>query len=1265
MQMTQRKRPTIGLLAGWQAYSGTLHRFLDYVFRGVRAAARLRDCTLLIGCGVNTPFSQTVDGRPAWPINLPGVDYVPIGPWNTDGLVIASPLSEQGNTYFHRLFEQGFPIVFAGDHLEGPSVTVDNEGGIMQAVAHLAAHGHQNIAFVSGYDTIGSDSEARLNGYREGLAQHGLPYDPDLVTSGLHAPGPGYEATCELLRRGKPFTAIIASNDDSAVGVLEALRASGKIVPQDIAVIGFDDRPEARAQIPLLTTVHHPMFELGSASFELLYQIMKGEAPRDTQVRIPTHLVIRETCGCLPGEASSHSNSDGVYQSTSASSSNAISITTPSTSIAHGEIPANLERVAQAMAENTFKEMQRLSRSEVDYLCYRLLDAFILSLKHGNTADFHHAVQQILEHVAWEGDDLYAWQSAITVLKEMYPDMLDTLPYTLPAAQMENMLHQARIAISEVSRGQYSRLLVRQAAVASDIGRMTANFFAAHDEAQVFQILKESLASLGIMNAVVMDFLPDRADPIGSSRVRWPDPVQPVPPVFDTKSFPPPGLYPDDRAHQLSLLPLVGLEGQTGYVVFEASDMSSLGTITQQLTSALRSVNLYRQIDEARVLAEDARQLAEQARHTAEEARCMEEEARRSAEKARQSAEEARLLAEDANQMKSRFLSIVSHELRTPLNLIFGLSNIMLEESKVTDGEQCLVDRKDLERVYIGAQHLESLIRDVLDLARTDIGQLKLTYEPLNLNEVLNAVANIGEHLSRDKELVWQTEISPTLPLVRGDRTRLRQVILNLINNAIKFTIRGSVTLTAQAENGHITISVRDTGLGIPQDEQMAIFDEFHQSKRTTARGFGGLGLGLAICKRLVEMHNGQIAVSSAGGEGSGSTFSVCLPVIEEAAPDSASCASVAGPRVLLLVNEEPAAIVLEKHLARQGFQIDTHVLETSEDWTAWLNAAPPDRIILDRDTAGRHGWEIMKAVSENPATHGTPILFYTLDQENDHGALLDLNYLTKPLQTSDLAEALVSRGLADELANRGSGRPILIVDDDPAILDLHTRTVQALSSSYRILQASNGREALERIYEERPVLVLLDLMMPELDGFGVLDAMQQDERLRGITVIVLTSQALTEEDMMRLNGSAAAVLGKGMFTRQETLAHITAALSRKRRPGLESQRVVTKAMAFIHQNYVEPITRGEIAAHVGLSERHLTRCFNQEMGITPMTYLNRFRVRQAKMMLQQGEKCITDIAMQVGFSTSGYFARVFKDEVGMTPRAYLQDQTGDSENCG
>jgi AraC-like DNA-binding protein len=188
--------------------------------------------------------------------------------------------------------------------------------------------------------------------------------------------------------------------------------------------------------------------------------------------------------------------------------------------------------------------------------------------------------------------------------------------------------------------------------------------------------------------------------------------------------------------------------------------------------------------------------------------------------------------------------------------------------------------------------------------------------------------------------------------------------------------------------------------------------------------------------------------------------------------------------------------------------------------------------------------------------------------------------------------------------------------------------------------------------------------MMPVMDGFAVLEEMRQTDATRNIPVVVITGQSLTKEDMARLNAGVASVLGKGLFSAEETLKHLADALARKRKSGSEAQHIALKAMAYIHDSYTEPISRSDVAAHVGLSERHLTRCFHQEVGLTPITYLNRFRVKKAKALLDAGEKGITEVAVEVGFSSSSYFTRVFRDEVGISPRAYLQSRCfGPNEN--
>ncbi len=1226
-------RPTIGVLAGWQAYTGTIHSFLDHVYHGIHAAVRTLECNLLIGCGVDATYHGT--NHTCLPLLLPGVDFVPVGDWNTDGLIFCAPLfSDKGMQYFQRLIDDGFPVVFAGDRLAGPSVVVDNEGGIHQAIDHLVGHGHRRIALIAGHNRLGGDSEARLRGYRTGLQKHGLRYDPDMVIYGNHMQDGGYQAANDLLQRKKHFTAVIASNDESALGVMDALRDAGLVVPHDVAVIGFDDRLESRAQIPLLTTVHHPMFELGYQSAQLVYQIIRGEKPPNTVTRIPTHLVVRESCGCLPGASSEAGQSaaaswmDGLTPFPfnlakpfpASPAAPAYDSTVMKVAAIQQLDPLQTQemnpasQIARTMTEKVYSEMLRMTRAEAEYLCNRLLDAFNLSLAQGNPTIFRQAVQQILGHVAAAGDDLFSFQQAISVLQESTSILQAASPGTLSNEQIDHMLHQARIAINEVTRGQYSRLQMRQIETSNQIGAMTSRFLTAETEQEIFEILNQTLISLGIQPAAVAFFEPEAEDTVAWSVLKNPLSSPLHQKRFATRQFPPPGLYPEDYPFQLAILPLIGQDGLIGFAAFDTDNLDPLGIITRQLVAAIRGVTLY------------------------------------------QEAVAARKLAEEANYLKSRFLSMVSHELRTPLNMIIGLSNMMLEDGQPLSEQEFFVNRKDLERIYIGAQHLESLIRDVLDLARSDVGQLKLVFETIDLSEVLRDVSVIGEQLARDKELNWRFILAPDLPQVYGDRTRLRQVVLNLVANAVKFTTRGGVTLSALSRNGNIVVSVSDTGLGIPLEEQQAIFDEFRQSKRTTARGFGGLGLGLAICKRLVEMHGGEIGVTSSGEEGSGSTFYFSIPVIEQFASSEYSSSNDNDvPQILLLVKEPASGERLQGYLTRQGFQIEMHTVSQNRDWLVRLKSHLPDKVVLDLGLTSDYGWEILKVMKENPDTRDIPVLFYALENDQDSGAFLDLNILTKPINATELAEELVANGLAKGENSVGQLRPILVVDDDPDILDLHTRILESLASGYRVIQACSGCEALEIAQRERPELILLDLLMPEMDGFTVLETMQSNESLRGIPVIVITSQILTEEDLARLNCGMVRVLNKGMYSVQETFEHVKTALLRKRRPDTETQWLVFKAMAYICAHYKEPISRIDVAAHVGISERHLARCFQKEIGLAPITYLNRFRINQAKILIDSGEKNITRVAMEAGFSTGAYFSRVFKEEVGIAPRDYLR----------
>ncbi len=1189
------------MLAGWQVYGGTLDTFLGQIFRGILSAASDRDCDVFLACGVGLPRNMGL-GRPAWPVLLPEADFVPVGPWNVDGLIVLPPLAlDSGSRYFQRLLADGYPLVFAGGGERGPSVVVDNEGGIRQAVAHLVEHGHRRIAFIAGHeDRPHGDSGQRLRAYQAALGEQSL-YEPGLIAYGYHVYAGGRRATEQILQTGIPFTAVLASNDESAIGALDVLKARGLLVPQDVALVGFDDRLEARAAIPSLTTVRLPMYLLGQRAVDLVLAYIKGTAKVHEIVRVPTRLVVRDSCGCLSGtpdeaEFEERASPTAIRAGPAAQDGQ--------------RARAVRMRMAEMLVQAISAETHRLSTEEIEHLCRRLLEALLSGLERGSGDVFLEVMQQILHRVASVGDDPHVWQGTVSILRDNLAAILEMSPHPLSLTRAEELMDRARVAISQAVWEQHMQHLFRHADIAYRLGQMNARFHAARDEAEIYHAMAEDLPGVGIQHTSVAFYEAEGDDPVAWSTLQASTNARGDSRRFATRAFPPAGLYPPREPLSITLLPLTVQGEPRGYVAFDTGNLEICGDVVGQLAAALRGVWLYRE------------------------------------------AVEGQRLAEEANRLKGRFLSMVSHELRTPLNLIAGLSELLLRGGDETGPQSRGVDRKDIERIYVNAQHLDGLIRDVLDLAQSEAGQLKLVREPLDLSEVLGTIAMIGEQLAHDKGLSWHAEIASELPLVWGDRTRLRQVMLNLVNNAVKFTTQGGVALSTWVENERVIVAVKDTGLGIPAEEQEAIFDEFRQSERTTARGYGGLGLGLAICKRLVEMHDGEIGVQSSGQEGSGSTFVVRLPLMaQQRARSTAEVPLAEGERIVLLVKDTEAGSSFREHLTQRGFDVALYAADGKADWLSWLLTAPPAAVVLDLGLASEQGWEVIRLLKENATTKDVPVLFVTIADDQDRGAIVEMEYLTKPMGSVELCDALLRQGLAG--GEEGEATKVLIVDDEPGVLEMHARVVGSQLPGCQVLRAGNGWDALRIVEQEQPDLVLLDLMMPGLDGFGVLEAMHAREMSRQIPVIVLTGQVLTREDMARLNQGVVSVLEKGVLSVEETLAHVEAALSRAREPGYESRQIARRAMAFIHEHYAEPILRADVASSVGVSERHLARCLKEELDMTVSMYLNRYRVRQAKRLLAVGDMNVTEVAMAVGFSSSGYFSQVFRQESGLSPSAY------------
>lgn len=1179
------KRRTIGFLSTWSVYEGTtIDSYTHTLLQGIYSAARQQDCNLLIGCGISLPGNPR-GSRTAWAAPGSGVDFVPVGPWNSDGLIIIpDDLSDSQFEYVQDLIRSGYPIVLTTAEKPGPLVAVDNANGIRMAFDHLLRHGHRQIAFIAGKLGRGGDSAERLAAYRLALQEAALEADERLIAFGEHRREDGATAMQHILDSRAPFTAVLASNDLSALGAMDVLRAAGKRIPEDVAVIGFDDILEARSQLPPLTTVRHPTYMLGYQAVISLLQEIKAGSNAASSKRVPTQLVIRQSCGChaedapiVPLDSSSGMDLEGVQTI-----------------------------LAQKMADATFIEIRRSPAQEIENLCLRLLKAFTISLVERQPSGFDAEVQLLVEWLEKRSEDAYAWQAAFSTLRRDLSTLLTSAQ--IPETGLANtLIDNARLAIAELMQRQTTEALVNHMVASDRLGLMTSQLLAAPEATETAKILRRHLPQLGIEQALLALYSPQEDDPVALSTV-WMEVGLPETKIglrFPTHEFPPEALYPSEAPYQLAILPILIDDNTTGFVALSATNLEPCAAIVHNLASALRTSQLYRD------------------------------------------ALEGRKQAEEANRLKSRFLSMVSHELRTPLSLIIGLSEMVLQEQHEQPGLSN-TSLRDLAQVNTSAQHLARLIGDVLDLASSEAGQLRILHEPLDLSEIAQTAARIGEQLAREKGLAWSTEIPRQGPWVLGDRTRLGQVIINLISNAVKFTPEGEVKLMIDVTGRRATISVSDTGIGISAEEQKSIFQEFHRSERTIKSGYSGLGLGLAISRQLVERHNGKIGVRSPGDLGSGSTFFFTLPVLSVTTPYSVLEAALTSSKNTVVVLTEPddPCEQLCSYLVRRGFDIRPVCLEDEGEWLSVVVASSPAALILGTGLAERQGWVILGMLKRHSSTEQLPVLVYSLDTAQDRGELLELNYLQKPLQAEQLSEQLSRYCSVDE-----EEHTVLIVDDDPAILDLHSRLVKQVNC--RAIGARSGREALNVLENIHPDLILLDLMMPEMDGFEVLEALRQWEATRDIPVIVLTARILSDADIERCNQSVTTILSKGLFSAAETLDHIESALARQHTLGRATQQLVRQAMAFIHTHYPEPMSRKDIARHVGISADYLTDCFRKEVNLTPMTYLRRYRLRQARELLENSSLTITQVAGAVGFSDSAHFTHIFQQENGVTPRAY------------
>jgi PAS domain S-box-containing protein len=479
---------------------------------------------------------------------------------------------------------------------------------------------------------------------------------------------------------------------------------------------------------------------------------------------------------------------------------------------------------------------------------------------------------------------------------------------------------------------------------------------------------------------------------------------------------------------------------------------------------------------------------------------------------------------QELDRLKTQFLANISHELRTPLNAIIGFSDLI--------GDGVAGPLTPDQRAYAGninasGRHLLALINDILDLSKIQAGRMTLDRQAVSVADLIAEAHTFIEPLIHRKQQTLVIDAPGDLPPVNVDPLRIKQVLINLLNNACKFTPdHGTVTVRARADGDRLTVTVSDTGRGIPPDQQTAIFEEFRQVE-TAEDKHEGSGLGLAIARRLIELHGGQIWVDSAGLSGQGSTFAFSLPL-----ETGAARTDQLQPVAVIVEDDRDFSNLLALHLQQAGFQ--TRQCYSGADALDVIREAQPSLITLDMILPGKDGWTILREIKAAPELRHTGVVIISGAEHAPEAAQAgQVEYVPKPLLKTNLLEAMERlRAQYPQRALR-----VLVIDDDPMLTEL----IRAMLTppDYEVTVAIDGVHAIDQITASPPDIVILDLLMPNMNGFDVLQALRADPHTRDLPALVLTAKSLSPQEELILSQAAQGVMLKTQLRRDRLLAEI------------------------------------------------------------------------------------------------------------------------------
>ncbi|MDQ6742122.1 MAG: response regulator [Candidatus Dormibacteraeota bacterium] len=525
----------------------------------------------------------------------------------------------------------------------------------------------------------------------------------------------------------------------------------------------------------------------------------------------------------------------------------------------------------------------------------------------------------------------------------------------------------------------------------------------------------------------------------------------------------------------------------------------------------------------------------------------------------------ARDQALEASRAKSVFLANMSHELRTPMNAIIGYSEMLEEEAQERDEQEFV---SDLQKILSAGHHLLTLINSILDLSKIEAGKMDLYVEPFQVETVVADVVSTIRPLVQKNGNELQVSVDEAVGTMRADLTKLRQSLFNLLSNASKFTRQGSITLTVERQTldgvDSITFAVRDSGIGMTPEELSKLFQAFSQARASTSQEFGGTGLGLVITRQFCQLMGGDVSVESESGKGT--TFTIRLPAVVsdqsiapvpenaqtepatrplESRPEPAPVDGAQSPGRILVIDDDPSVgDLVQRFLGKEGFHVVTAA--GGEEGLRLAAEIHPDIITLDALMPGMDGWTVLSRLKADADLAAVPVIMLTMLDDKTLGFSLGASeFLTKPIHR-DVLVATVQRFCA-----RPTDR-VLVVEDDALTRDLIRRLLE--SEGFQVAEAVNGRVALEEVAKSEPSLILLDLLMPEMDGLEFLTEFGRQERWRSIPVVVVTAKDIGVADRDRLNGYVEGILQKGAFSHEEFMDKLRELVAGSRRSDITTE---------------------------------------------------------------------------------------------------------------